>query len=171
MKNPTTTNPMKCTKHNRLMVLDNDLNRICADCNTEELEDIKKSINPLPQVRQAHCKQSQGETSWEEDRETEKLITNKNQNSVYKICPKHGVGIDMPLEFQCEDCKLYLSGKDIRQLLHQQKLSLLGELENRFIKIAGDCKSYDDIDGVKLYTRFLQIISELSDDEVGMERK
>ena len=72
-------------------------------------------------------------TTWEmkEDLETEKLITGKNLHSVYHICPKHGVGIDMPLQNDCVDCKLYLSGKDIRQLLAQALDVYRGKLIKR----------------------------------------
>ncbi len=58
---------------------------------------------------------------WEKDNETEKLITSKNIHSVLHICPTHGSSCYMPLENTCPDCKLYLSGKDIRHLLDEQR--------------------------------------------------
>lgn len=46
------------------------------------------------------------------DNETEKLIIGKNQHSVYRHCVTHGLSCYLPLNNECIDCKLYLSGAD-----------------------------------------------------------
>ena len=63
------------------------------DGNVVELNDYIKDQVPVEE--------------WRLDLETEKLISGKNQHSVYHICPEHGVGINMPLQNKCVDCKLY----------------------------------------------------------------
>jgi hypothetical protein len=55
-----------------------------------------------------------------EDLETEKLIVGKNVHSVVHMCPKHGTSCYTPLSNGCEDCKLYLSGADIRTIIEAE---------------------------------------------------
>jgi len=55
---------------------------------------------------------------FDEDLDTERLLlAYGNEHSVYHICPTHGVGIDMPMTNTCPDCRLYISGKDVRKLM------------------------------------------------------
>lgn len=123
----------------------------CCDCNPHARctlsVPIEKSIenkvfNDLPEKDQRkiirgameHAKYLQDEVlgipEWEKDLETEKLIIGKNQNSVLHNCPKHGTSGYMPLENKCPDCKLYLSGKDVRQLLSDARKEVIKRIES-----------------------------------------
>ena len=75
------------------------------------------------------CHSPGREVEWIQDRDTERLISGKNIHSVYHICVKHGVGVDMPLQYECSDCRLYLSGVDIRSLLSKQREEFVEELK------------------------------------------
>ena len=55
------------------------------------------------------------------DLRTEFLIVGKNKHSVYHICPTHGTGCWKPLECDCPDCILYLSGADVRTLIDEAR--------------------------------------------------
>jgi len=77
------------------------------------------------------------ETEFYKDLEIEGWIIGANKNSIYHICPKHGVGIDMPLQNKCRDGRLFLSGEDIRQLLSKAKQEARGEaLEEMTINLS-----------------------------------
>jgi hypothetical protein len=69
-----------------------------------------------------------GWNEFRQDLETEQMIVGKNQYSVLHICPEHGTGCNVPLGNDCIDCKLYLSGEDVRTLIKQEKLALIEEL-------------------------------------------
>ena len=122
----------------------------CCDCDPHEGCTINvpmtkskqnKVFNDLPEKDQKkiirgameHAKYLQDEVlgipEWEKDLETEKLIIGKNQNSVLHNCPKHGTSGYMPLENKCPDCKLYLSGKDVRQLLADARREVIKEFD------------------------------------------
>ena len=62
------------------------------------------------------------------DLETEKQILGKHQHSIYHICPTHGTGIYQPLQNDCIDCLLFLSGKDVRTLLATQKAEIRSQV-------------------------------------------
>ena len=55
------------------------------------------------------------------DRETERKIIGHNQHSVYHICPRpeHGTSCYAPLQNKCSECRLYLSGEDVRWLIDE----------------------------------------------------
>lgn len=69
-------------------------------------------------------------TEMNKDLETEGMIIGRNLHSVYHICPKHGTSCNMPLSNDCVDCKLYLSGADVRTLIKDEKRALLRELSD-----------------------------------------
>jgi len=84
---------------------------------------------------------------WKQDLETERLITNKNQYSVLHICPKHKTSCYTPLSNDCVDCKLYLSGEDIRYLLAQAELKGARKERERTEKAAGRLIDFNEEKG------------------------
>jgi hypothetical protein len=61
----------------------------------------------------------QGVRQYRLDLETERLIKGRNVHSVYHVCPTHANRCYAPLQNDCVDCKLYLSGADVRKLINE----------------------------------------------------